>query len=183
MSPQASILLPMGRIKKNRGSRSGQERPLHWTPLRQECGCVVEWGWDSEKISPPAFIEWCMAMISAPCVWHGAETGIEIPLDQKTVSLRTPKGLLFTQRAEGAERRELGLELTRQANELGETLKLDDVSGLHVGIPAKYQRIMRAKGLDPLETWLDMRMTDIFLNLGQAALTAEMIEMLPEPKA
>jgi hypothetical protein len=127
------------------------------------------------------FIEWCLAVLDAPCMWHGAETGVQVPRDAEMIQLRTPRGLLRTRQAKG-DRCALGAELTRQAKELTEKLKQDDVSGILVDIPAKYQRVMRAKGYDPAQTWLEMRMADIFLNHGRVTLTNEMIEALPEPK-
>ncbi|MCP9209537.1 hypothetical protein [Streptomyces cucumeris] len=169
----------MGRIKKNRGRRDERQGPLQWTPVQQSCECVIEWGWDPQHTPPQAFIEWCLAMIDAPCVWHGADTGLDIPLDQETVSLTVPQGRLRARRAKG-DRCELGVELTRQATDMREKTRLDDVAGLLMDIPAKYQRIMKSRGFDPVQTWVEMRLADIFLNLGRATLTDEMLERLPE---
>jgi hypothetical protein len=174
----------MGRVKQNRGRRDGMPSDLHWTPLQQSCGCVVEWGWDTKVIPPPVFVEWCLSMIKAPCVWHGAETGKVSAPEDATVYLKLPNGpgRLYVRRVR-PEWQELGVDLTSQALELSEKLREDNVSGILVDIPAKYQRVMRAKGFNPAETWIEMRMMDIFLNLGRVTLTSEMIEKLPEPKA
>lgn len=172
----------MGRIKQSRGRRDSQEpEGLHWTPIQQACGCVVEWGWDTKRIAPPAFMEWCMAMLNAPCVWHGAETGVEVPANTKVVALRSPMGNLYTKKVVGNQRQELGVELSRQAKDLSARMKQDDVAGILREMPPKYRRIMRAKGYDPVESWLESKIADIFLNHGRVTLTNEMIEMLPEP--
>ncbi|MFE0472574.1 hypothetical protein ACFW2V_13265 [Streptomyces sp. NPDC058947] len=173
----------MGRIKQSRGRRDdGQPGKLHWTPLKHSCDCVIEWGWDTSAMPPPVFIEWCLAVPSSPCPWHGADTGISVPLDQELIALRTAMGKLHAKRATGS-RKELGVELTRQANALKDKINADqDNSTLLAEIPAKYQRVMRARGYDPVESWLESRLTDIFLNHGRVTLTNEMIEMLPEPR-
>lgn len=176
----------MGRQKKkkSRGPRDNrQPERMHWTPLQQSCGCVVEWGWDGKSVPPPAFTQWCLSMLGAPCPWHGSETGETNPPQGAMVRFGLPTGgYLHVQQVREA-RRELGLELTRQARELHEKLMEDGDAGVLKEIPAKYQRVMRAKGFDPVETWLEMRGTDIFLNLGRATMTDEMIETLPEPGA
>lgn len=173
----------MGRIKKNRGRRDGSDLPpdLHWTPLQQSCDCIIEWGWDTKKIPPPAFVEWCMSMLVEPCVWHGAETGMEVPANTKVVALRSPLGNIYTKRADD-DRRELGIELTRQAGELVGKMQ-DDIAGVLRDIPPKYRRYMRDKGYNPAETWVEMQLVDIFLNHGRPTLTPEMIEALPDPSA
>lgn len=182
LSAPRAILLHMGRIKQSRGRRDNREpEGLHWTPLRQSCGCIVEWGWDTKKIPPPAFMEWCLAMLSAPCVWHGAETGVEVPANNGVVALRMQLGFLYTKKA-APERHELGDQLTRRAKDLTLRMKQDDVAGILREMPPRYRRIMRAKGYDPVETWLEMKICDIFLNNGRTTLTDEMIEMLPEPE-
>jgi hypothetical protein len=171
----------MGRIKKNRGRRdgSGKLQGLHWTPLQQSCDCVVEWGWNTEKMPPPAFVEWCMSMLVAPCVWHGADTGLEVPAHTRMVAIKSPLGNIYTKRAEG-DRRELGLELTRRAEELAGKMR-NDVAGVLRDIPPKYRHYMQSKGYDPAETWTEMRLVDIFLNHGRPTLIPEMIEALPDP--
>lgn len=174
----------MGRVKQNRGRRDGQvPGGLHWTPLKQSCGCVVEWGWDQRSIPPSGFVEWCLGMIDAPCVWHGAETGETEAPEDAVVRFKLPNGPghLFVRQVR-PERRELGIDLTSQALDLRKKVREDGISGVLVDIPAKYQRLMRAKGFDPAESWIEMRMTDIFLNLGRVTLTDEMIDALPEPK-
>ena len=173
----------MGRIKKNRGRRDDAlPQGLHWTPLQQVCGCVVEWGWDSRRLSPPTFIEWCLAMREANCPWHGAETGMEAPPEKAVVRFKlTGPQVLYCKQAASVERQELGKELTRQSSELTGKLREDADSGILMDIPAKLQRVWRAKGVDPVAAWMDMRLTDIFLNHGRVTLTDEMIEMLPEP--
>lgn len=169
----------MGRIKKNRGRRNdgGGPQGLHWTPLQQSCDCVVEWGFDTKRIPPPAFVEWCMSMLIAPCVWHGAETGVKVPADTEMVAIRSPLGSFYTKRADD-DRRALGIELTRQAGELVGKMD-DDVAGILRDVPPKYRRYMQDKGYDPAETWTEMRLVDIFLNHGRVTLTPAMIEALP----
>lgn len=173
----------MGRIKQSRGRRDDkQPGKLHWTPLKHSCDCVIEWGWDGSTMPPPVFIEWCLAVIPSPCLWHGGDTGVDIPLDQELIALRTRMGKLYAKRAKG-DREELGIELTRQAVALKGKINADQGnSTLLAEIPEKYQRVMRAKGYDPVESWLESRLTDIFLNHGRVTLTNEMIEMLPEPQ-
>lgn len=121
-------------------------------------------------------------MLVAPCVWHGAETGMEVPADTKVVALKSPLGNIYTKRADG-DRQELGIELTRQASELIEKVKKDDVAGVLRDVPPEYRRYMQFKGYDPAETWMEMRLADIFLNHGRPTLTPEMIEALPDPTA
>lgn len=169
----------MGRVKKNRGRRDGETPDLQWTPLQHSCGDVVEWGWDTKAMPPPVFMELCLSVLGSPCMWHGAETGIQVPLDQEMLSLRTPKGRLYLRQAKEAVR-ELGVDLTRQARELKDKA---EQGTLLADLPSKWVRIMEAKGYDPVDAWLDMRMADIFLNRGRVTLTEGMIAKLPEPKA
>jgi hypothetical protein len=89
---------------------------------------------------------------------------------------------MLTQQVAEESRKALGNRLTGQALWLKEATK-SGAQGILVEVPEKYQRIMKAKGFDPSETWLQMRMLDIFMNLGRVTLTPEMIEALPEPQA
>lgn len=175
----------MGRIKKNRGRRDAQHpEGLHWTPLQHSCGCVTEWGWDSSTLPPPAFVEWCLSVQGSPCTWHGAETGVKVPDETTVVRFRIPHDrYMHNRKVTSKDREKLGQELTRQSLDLKRKLQEDDAAGILVDIPEKLQRSFRAKGQDPVETWLEMRLTDIFLNLGRVTLTDEMIEKLPEPRA
>lgn len=180
----------MGRVKQGKGRRDGgggdrnERQPgLHWVPLRHQCGCVADWGFNSSATPPPGIMEWCMAMLNAPCIWHGGDGGVSVPLDQETVRFEnSPLGSLLTQQVSDDRRKALGNSLSNQAQWLKEATK-DSPQGILVEVPEKYQRVMRSKGFDPAETWLQMRMLDIWMNLGRPTLTPEMIEMLPEPRS
>lgn len=55
--------------------RSPAPTEVSWTPLRQQCGCVTDWGWNSQTVPPPAFISWCLEMVDVNCPWHGGAGG------------------------------------------------------------------------------------------------------------
>jgi hypothetical protein len=47
-------------------------------------------------------------------------------------------------------------------------------------IPAGYRKWMRANGYDPLDAWLDQRLTDVVLNRGHVAVPPELFDDVPE---
>ena len=155
-------------------------RRTQWTPLHQRCGCVIDWGWDVNGVPPPLFISWCIEMVMVNCPWHGGASGVPItsPITA-LISLRDPKmqAVYFAQAAIGddiALGRQLGRELRTLIERVGEG-KL----AVLAEIPAGYGKWMRANGFDPLDAWLDQRLTDIVLNRGHIAVAPKLFD-LPE---
>ncbi|MFZ4132677.1 hypothetical protein OG986_33470 [Streptomyces cellulosae] len=101
-------------------------------------------------------------MQGSPCTWHGAETGVEVPAGATVVRFRVPQGrFVHNRKVTSKDREKLGRELTRQSLGLKRKLKEGDAAGILVDIPAKLQRLFKAKGQDPIEAWLEVRLTDI----------------------
>ncbi|MFE5923067.1 hypothetical protein [Streptomyces sp. NPDC056468] len=51
------------------------------------------------------------------------------------------------------------------------------------GLSRRLMRVLgRGASFDPVESWMDMKLPEIFLNPVWVTLTDEMIEVLPEPK-
>ncbi|MCT9113042.1 hypothetical protein N4G69_47270 [Streptomyces mirabilis] len=185
----------MGRTKKNkprhklrglhhtsqrRSARTRAEQ-IAWTPLKQACGCVVDWGWSSQSADPMTFTDWYTSRLTVPCPWHttpvtGA-SGPDLP-DEMVVQPRGTSVLLHVRKA-AADHHELGAELaSRLAHVLetadrGDTALLDDA-------PAGFRSWLIANTPDPAQAWLDHELTEIILNQGRSALPRELLEHLPE---
>lgn len=126
-------------------------------------------------------MEWCLAMLRSPCLWHGAEVGSHLAPEGVTVKMRLDTHrFLYARQVTDPARRELGIDLSRQVRELSRKLNEDDKSGILVDIPAKYQRLMRARGYDPVETWLETKLTDLLLNQGRTSMTDQLLQMIPD---
>lgn len=141
---------------------------VSWTPLRQECGCVTDWGWASRAVPPPVFIQWCMEAVSSPCPWHLQH----LPDDGQSVTAQVPGTghVIHARRAVGADTA-LGAQLFRRLRDLMASVVAQDRTELAEQIPARYRDWMIAKGHDPVDTWLDQQLSDIVLNRGHELLT------------
>jgi hypothetical protein len=53
---------------------------IAWIPFEQACGCVIDWGWNSEAADLASFAIWCRHMVGANCPWHGGDTGRSVDL-------------------------------------------------------------------------------------------------------
>ncbi|MGI5461225.1 hypothetical protein ACQEWB_50390 [Streptomyces sp. CA-249302] len=185
----------MGRTKKNkprhklRGLHIASQRQgararaaqIAWTPLKQTCGCVVDWGWSSQTADPLTFRDWCASRLDVPCPWHAPSlagvSGADLPDD--VVIQPHGTGVLLHARKAAADRHELGGELASRLAHLKETAErgtqalLDDA-------PTGFRNWLIANTPDPAQAWLDHELTEILLNQGRSALTREMLEHLPE---
>ncbi|WP_405669653.1 hypothetical protein [Streptomyces sp. NBC_01530] len=185
----------MGRTKKNkprhklRGLHNSSQRQtararaaqVAWTPLKQACGCVIDWGWSGQTADPLTFRDWCSTRVSAPCPWHGPSmagaSGSDLP-DQMVIQPLGTSVLLHVRKA-AADRHELGAELASRlahilaAAERGEAALLDDA-------PAGFRSWLIANTADPAQAWLDHELCEIILNQGRSALPRELLEHLPE---
>ncbi|RZB19628.1 hypothetical protein StrepF001_12955 [Streptomyces sp. F001] len=185
----------MGRTKKNkprhklRGLHDASQRrtartraaQIAWTPLKQACGCVVDWGWSSQTADPMTFMEWCPSRLTVSCPWHAdplaGASGTDLP-DELVVQPHGTSVLLHARKA-AADRHELGGELaTRLAHVLetagrGEQALLDDA-------PAGFRSWLIANTADPAQAWLEHELCEIILNQGRCALPRELLEHLPE---
>lgn len=132
---------------------------VRWTPIEQNCGCVVEWGWDQQS-NPEAFMRWCVEMTAANCVWHGADSQtFAPPPDGATIALSGKGTTYYTRQAQGSDV-DLGHELTRQLHELLFSSNED----LLASVPGQMRRYFEDEGYDPAEQWMQTRLTDIVLN-------------------
>lgn len=163
--------------------RSPAPAEVSWTPLRQECGCVTDWGWDSQTVPPPAFISWCLEMVGVNCPWHGGAAGRPIlsPAGE-VVRMQDPgSGFSFYARRASDEDVDLGGRLAGQLRELVAKIVKEDRQALLAEIPIRQRDWLRANGYDPLDAWLDQRLTDIVLNRGRVVLTPELLDRLAPP--
>ncbi|WP_346533855.1 tetratricopeptide repeat protein [Micromonospora sp. DPT] len=136
---------------------------VQWTPIEQNCGCVIDWGWDQQS-DPVAFMTWCSAMAAANCIWHGAESGkFPAPPPDVTISLRDPRsGVSFYARRAQGDDDGRGRELTTQLRDLAGQTREELIATM----PEQLRDYFVDNGYDPAEQWLDTRLTDIILNSG-----------------
>lgn len=187
----------MGREKKNKPRRKVQalhqtrrrrtaerEEPseISWTPLKQACGCVVDWGWSGQTADPLTFMKWCQQRPSRPCPWHDTSgfgpSGDELP-DRMMVEPHGTGQMLYVRKASESHL-ELGAELTARLEALlrkrekGDSALLDDA-------PAGYRSWLIAETPDPAQALFDQSLMDILLNQGRSWLPREVLERLPAP--
>jgi hypothetical protein len=185
----------VGRTKKNK-PRGNQRVPrklgkppaagtaaaqVRWTPLKQACGCVVDWGWSADTADPLTFRDWCVRRPTVPCPWHttpeAGASGEDLP-NELIVQLRGADVLLHVRKAPQA-RVALGLELTSRLEDVldkasqGDSVLLDDA-------PAGFRSWYMINTPNPAEAWLDHVLNEIILNQGRAAVPAELVEKLFE---
>ncbi|MFD5123631.1 hypothetical protein [Streptomyces sp. NPDC058385] len=158
------------------------EARISWTPLEQSCGCVAEWGWESQTADPATFMEWTMTRPAALCPWHaetltGAE-GKDMP--ERLAVLPHGTGVLLHVRRAAADRHELGRELAQRLTALlalvgeGEKAVLEN-------IPAGYRGWLTQNTPQPAQAWFEQQLMDILLNQGRSALPSEVLESMPWP--
>lgn len=185
----------MGRTKKNkprhklRGLHDASQRrstkthaaQIAWTPLKQACGCVVDWGWSSQTADPLTFRDWCASRLNAPCPWHSPSlagvSGADLP-DNVVIQPRGTGALLHARKA-AADRHELGGELASRLAHLKETAERGSEALLE-DAPTGFRNWLIANTPDPAQAWLDRELTEIILNQGRSAITREVLERLPE---
>ncbi|MEH1017916.1 hypothetical protein V6U90_33275, partial [Micromonospora sp. CPCC 206060] len=126
---------------------------------------------------PPTFIQWCMQMAGTLCPWHG---GLSRPLSDGPPGallcvVQSGAGALFYARHAVGGDVDLGRQITEQLDELtGQVLRTPrgHVPG---EVPTHFRRWLYENDPDPMNGWLDQRLTDIVLNRG-----ADMIPMINE---
>nr|WP_161558186.1 hypothetical protein [Streptomyces antimycoticus] len=182
-------------MKKNKPSRklrelhhaSRRRQPgppstqVSWTPLKQTCGCVVDWGWTSQTADPVSFKDWFISRLTVPCLWHSPSeagaSGDDLP-DNMIVRPRGSNVLLHVRKASG-DHLELGAQLASRLERVldkarqGDAVLLDDA-------PAGFRNWLIKTTLHPAQAWLDHELTDIILNQGRSALPREILEQLPD---
>lgn len=139
---------------------------IHWTPLRQECGCVIDWGWDQASVPPDTFLYWCGHVVGLRCPWHGGTEGQPLAIPEGVpVALRDPDTgvALYARRATG-EDVALGRRLADGLQDLTTKMAAPDPSVVLAEIPPPYLQFMRSEGYDPVNAWLQQRLVDIVLN-------------------
>ncbi|WP_406490458.1 hypothetical protein OHB06_51830 [Streptomyces sp. NBC_01604] len=185
----------MGRTKKNKPRHklrglhdAGQRRSartraaqIAWTPLKQACGCVVDWGWSSRTADPMTFTDWYTSRLTVPCPWHrhpvtGA-SGADLP-SEMVIQPHGTSVLLHVRKA-AADRHELGGELASRLTHLMETASRGEAALLD-DAPAGYRGWLIANTPNPAQAWLEHELCDIVLNQGRSALPRELLEQLPE---
>ncbi|MER6385454.1 hypothetical protein [Streptomyces sp. NPDC001250] len=185
----------MGRTKKNkprhklRGLHDASKRrsartrtaQIAWTPLKQACGCVVDWGWSSQTADPMTFTDWCTNRLTVPCPWHAdplaGASGAALP-NELVVQPHGTSVLLYARKA-AADRHELGGELASRLAHLMETASRGEEALLD-DAPTGFRSWLIANTPDPARAWLEHELTDIILNRGHSALPRELLERLPE---
>ncbi|MGW7574676.1 hypothetical protein [Streptomyces sp. NPDC054765] len=185
----------MGRAKKNKPRRTPNQ-PHHasqhqrtqaastqiaWTPLKQACGCVVDWGWASDTADPMTFMDWVVSRLTVPCPWHATPeagvSGADLP-HELIVQPRGTDVLLHARKASGPHV-ELGAELADRLDRVldkarqGDSVLLDDA-------PTGFRSWLIASTPHPAQAWLEHELTEIILNQGRSTLPRELLERLPE---
>lgn len=168
----------MGREKKRRerrdAARENQQMMVgvdqfQWTPIRQSCGCVVDWGWDGSSVPPQQFVEWCLKMLEANCLWHGAESGTEpAPPEDAVCMMNLPptNGPILCRLSMDVE---LGTRISDELVPLKRALAEDGTTaGVMWLVPSSYVEFMRERGEDPAYAWTVGRLTELILNRGKS---------------
>lgn len=185
----------MGRTKKNKPRHKLRElhntsqrrrtktsgAQVSWTPLKQACGCVVDWGWTSQTANPYAFRDWFISRLTVPCPWHSptliGASGADLP-DQMVVQPHGTSVQLHVRKT-APDRHELGAELaSRLAHVLEKAQQGDDA--LLDDAPTGFRTWLIANTEDPAEAWLKHELCEIILNQGRSAIPRELLERLPE---
>ncbi|MDH6703018.1 hypothetical protein ABZ682_41350 [Streptomyces griseoviridis] len=185
----------MGRTKKNkprhklrglhdtsqRRSARARAAQIAWTPLKQTCGCVVDWGWSSQSADPMTFTDWYTSRLTVPCPWHAdslaGASGSALP-NELALQPHGTSVLLHARKA-AADRHELGAELATRLAHLMETAGRGNEALLD-DAPAGFRNWLIANTPEPARAWLDHELTEIVLNQGRSALPRELLEHLPE---
>ncbi|MFF9364518.1 hypothetical protein [Streptomyces griseoluteus] len=185
----------MGRTKKNKPRhrlsalhnlsqrQTAKARPaqIAWTPLKQACGCVVDWGWSSQTADPYAFKVWYSSRLTVPCPWHSepvaGASGGDLP-DELVVQPRGASVLLHARKAP-AGRHELGADLAARLAHILEVAARGDEALLE-DAPTGFRSWLIANTHNPAQAWFDHELTEIILNQGRSALSREFLEHLPE---
>ncbi len=139
---------------------------VHWTPLRQECGCVIDWGWDQASVPPDTFLYWCGHVVGLRCPWHGGVEGQPLGIPEGVpVALRAPDTgvALYARRATG-EDVALGRRLADGLQDLTAKMAAPDPAAVLAEIPPAHLQFLRSEGYDPVNAWLQQRLVDIVLN-------------------
>ncbi|MFJ9589705.1 hypothetical protein [Streptomyces acidicola] len=185
----------MGRTKKNkprhkvrglhdasrRRSARARAAQIAWTPLKQACGCVVDWGWSQQTADPLTFRNWYAGQLTEPCPWHTTAVAGVSHSDLADGVVIQPRGtsVLLHVRKAAADEHELGAELAsrlahlKKTTERGSEALLDDA-------PTGFRNWLIANTPNPAQAWLDHELTEIILNRGHSALPRELLERLPE---
>ncbi|MBA0053753.1 hypothetical protein E0L36_23685 [Streptomyces sp. AJS327] len=160
---RASIL---NLLERAQGGLRGGIPGVQWTPLLHPCGCVIEWGWESDSVPPPLFIDWCVYVVGHACPWHGGEAGLPTSApDGAILALPTrDSGFVFYARLATGEQIVLGESLSGQLHGLMAKAGTQDRSALLEEIPPRYREWLSSQGHDPVEAWFGQRLTDILLN-------------------
>jgi TPR repeat protein len=146
------------------GSTPGQ---IAWTPLAHACGCVTDWGWDAAHADPLAFINWFAAIIDTPCLWHASDPAP--PDDLVMAGHPDGKSAFYARKATGDDIA-LGRKLTRELTRIRQLTASGDTDAISGEIPPAYRNWMNSNGYDPVDTWLQQRLTDLILNRGRSLL-------------
>ena len=138
---------------------------IAWTPLAHACGCVTDWGWDAARAAPFTFINWCAAVIGAPCPWHASDPAQ--PDDLVMAGYPDAGPAFYARRATGGDIA-LGRKLSREVTRFRQLLVDGDAKAILDEMPSEYRSWMDSNGYDPAETWIQERLSDLSLNRGQS---------------
>ncbi|MBO3741530.1 hypothetical protein [Actinoplanes flavus] len=139
-----------------------------FTPVEHECRCVIDWGWDTTTVSPPEFIHWCMQMVDLPCPWHGGlVSGLPVGGRGELLSVAAvATGKRFYARFAVGSDEDLGRRITAQLRKVTIQVLRTPNGQVPAELPERYKQWLHATDPDPMNGWLDQRLTDIVLNRG-----------------
>ena len=117
------------------------------------------------------------------CPWHGRAAGRPIlsPASEAVRVEDPSSGFSFFARRASAADVDHGERLAGQLRELVAKIVGRDEQALLAEIPDRQLDWLRANGYNPVDAWLDRRLTEIILNRGRVVLTPELVDRLPPP--
>ncbi|MGW2546362.1 hypothetical protein ACWC5I_37210 [Kitasatospora sp. NPDC001574] len=125
------------------------------------------------------FIDWCAFAFAHPCPWHGGECGAPVLSEAgDTLSVEPTPGFTVYARLAVGDDAPLADTITAQLRHVAEhqARGRDAVAGL---VPDKLRAWFERNGHDPVDSWLEQRLCDIVLNLGQDMFGPELLARIP----
>ena len=130
---------------------------------------MADWGWDAAHADPLNFIRWCMGAVDDVCPWHAIDPAGSISSPRNPLLVGDPgAGPAFYAREATGEDAKLGRTLAAELTELASLIVAADADAILAMIPPSYREWASSQGYDPVEAWLDMRLTDVVLNRGHS---------------
>lgn len=166
--------IPVSPIDLENGDsdKDADSEQISWTPLEHSCRCVTDWGWDATHADPLNFIRWCMNAVDNVCPWHAIDPTRLISSPRQPLMVGDPTaGPAFYAREAISDDAGLGRTLAAELKELASLMADGDADAILANIPPSYREWTSNQGYDPVEAWLELRLTDIVLNRGHSVMS------------